>query len=155
MIYRDARRADLPALVDLLADDVIGRERERPGEPLHADYLVAFEAIEHSPDNALIVAEDKDGTIVGMYQLTVTPGLSNRGALQATIEGVRVASRLRGGGIGAALVGDAVRRARDAGCRSVQLTTSKIRVDAQRFYARLGFRNSHEGMKLDLDLDRE
>jgi hypothetical protein len=32
----------------------------------------------------------------------------------------------------------------------IQLTTNKVRVDAQRFYQRLGFTPSHIGMKLVL-----
>lgn len=56
----------------------------------------------------------------------------------------------RNGGLGAAMIGWAVDEARCRGCRLVQLTTDRSRVDAHRFYRRLGFVASHEGMKLTL-----
>ena len=40
--------------------------------------------------------------------------------------------------------------ARRRGCNIVQLTSNKSRVDAHRFYQRLGFVRSHEGFKLHL-----
>jgi GNAT superfamily N-acetyltransferase len=61
-----------------------------------------------------------------------------------------VRSDLRGGGIGRRLMAYAVQRARDRGCRLVQLTTDKRRTEAHRFYESLGFVASHEGMKLAL-----
>jgi len=45
----------------------------------------------------------------------------------------------------------AVSEARQRGCALIQLTTDKTRTDAHRFYERLGFVASHEGMKLMLD----
>ena len=47
----------------------------------------------------------------------------------------------------------AIDRARERGCRIVQLTTDKTRPDALRFYETLGFRATHEGMKLHLEVD--
>jgi ribosomal protein S18 acetylase RimI-like enzyme len=146
MMIREARRADLDAVVALLADDRLGRERETPGDP---GYARAFEAVAASPDNALLVVE-VDGEVAGCLQLTILPGLSKRGETRAQIEGVRVAADLRGKGIGAALIGEALARARAAGCGSAQLATHASRKDAQRFYARLGFAPSHVGMKLTL-----
>lgn len=48
------------------------------------------------------------------------------------------------------LVDWAVAEARRRGCALVQLTTDKSRTSAHRFYQRLGFVASHEGMKLAL-----
>lgn len=42
----------------------------------------------------------------------------------------------------------AIERCLERGCGIVQLTTDKSRTDAHRFYERLGFRATHEGMKL-------
>lgn len=66
------------------------------------------------------------------------------------IEGVRVHSRTRGSGLGAALMEWAHEQARDRGVSIVQLTSDKRRGDAHRFYERLGYVASHEGFKLEL-----
>jgi GNAT superfamily N-acetyltransferase len=147
--FRVATRADVPAILALLADDGLGAAREVPGADVDAAYLRAFDAIDADPRNELIVADD-DGTVVGTCQLTFTASLSRRGAERMTIEAVRVSSARRGGGIGRCMMVRALARARDRGCRLAQLTTDKRRADAHRFYASLGFTASHEGMKLPL-----
>jgi GNAT superfamily N-acetyltransferase len=146
---RPAAEADLPALVALLADDPLGRGREAlTGDDL-APYRRAFELIADDPAHALVVAVH--GTeVVGTLQLTVVPGLSRHGAVRGQIEAVRVRADHRGQGLGAAMIGWAVGEARRRGCSLVQLTTDKSRADAHRFYERLGFVASHEGLKLDL-----
>lgn len=147
---RRATRGDLPALVALLADDALGRAREQLTTPLAADYHDAFDAIERDPNQELLVAT-RGAVIVGMLQLTFTPYLTHRGSWRATIEGVRVASAQRGAGIGRRMFDWVIARARERGCRLVQLSTDKSRVDAIGFYQRLGFKATHEGMKLGLD----
>jgi GNAT superfamily N-acetyltransferase len=151
MIFRSAERADVPAVLAMLADDEITRERGYGVVPEEVDAAVwaAFEAIDADPGNELIVAE-ADGEVVATCQLTFTPGLSRGGGWRMTIEAVRVRADRRGAGIGTALIGYAISRARDRGCRVVQLTTDKRRTDARRFYEGLGFVASHEGMKLPL-----
>lgn len=144
---RVATEADLPAVVRLLADDPLGATRERVADPVPGEYLAAFRAMQAQTGNDLLVAVH-DGAVVGCLQLTVLPGLSRLGALRAQLEGVRVASTERGAGIGEVLVRAAIERARAAGCTIVQLTSDATRVDAQRFYRRLGFEPSHVGMKL-------
>ena len=146
---RPARRADLPAVVRLLADDPLGAAREQPGEPLAQAYWDAFDAMAAQRGNELLVAET-EGEVAGCLQLTVIAGLSRTGMTRAQLEGVRVSARHRGRGIGELLVRAAIERARAQGCRLVQLTTDRTRVDAQRFYERLGFEPSHVGMKLTL-----
>ena len=151
MIFRSAERADVPAVLGLLADDEITRDRGFGVVPEQVDAAVwaAFEAIDADPGNELIVAE-ADGEVIATCQLTFTPGLSRGGAWRMTIEAVRVRTDRRGGGLGRHLMTYAIERARDRGCRMVQLTTDKRRTDAHRFYERLGFVASHEGMKLKL-----
>ncbi len=148
-IIRLAARDDLPAIVRLLADDEIGRQREDTSEPLAACYRDAVTAIERDPNNEIAVME-QDGAIVGCLQLTFIPGLSRQGATRAQIESVRVASASRGKGLGRALFEWAIARAKEKNCPLVQLTTDKARGDAHRFYDSLGFTASHEGMKLAL-----
>ena len=147
---RTARRDDLPAIVRLLANDMLGQSRERIAEPLPDAYVEAFEQIDADPDNALIVAEHA-GAVIGVLQLTFIPHLTYQGGTRAQIEGVRVDDCYRGKGIGRILFAWAIERARARGCHLVQLTADKQRPDAHRFYESLGFRASHEGMKLHLE----
>ncbi len=146
---RAASRDDLSAIVRLLAEDELGALREDVAEPLPDSYAKAFDAVEADANNALIVAVSGD-EIVGTLQLTFLPNLSHKGAWRAQIEGVRVSRSFRGVGVGKVLVEWAADRARERGCRLVQLTTDKRRHDAIRFYEGLGFTPSHEGMKLFL-----
>lgn len=146
---RAARRADLPALVRLLADDDLGRERESISPTLSPAYEAAFTAIQRDPAHELVVVEDQ-GEVIGTLQLTVIPYLTYQGGMRALIEAVRVAAPYRSRGIGEQLIAWAVEHARQRGCHLVQLTTDKRRPAAHRFYDRLGFIASHEGMKLHL-----
>jgi len=147
LTIRSARREDLPVVVRLLADDALGAARERVETPLPASYTAAFDAIDADPHNELVVACLGE-EVVGVLQLTITPCLVQQGAWRATVEGVRVAAAHRSRGVGAALFAWVTARARSAGCRIVQLTTDRRRPDARRFYERLGFVASHDGMKL-------
>jgi ribosomal protein S18 acetylase RimI-like enzyme len=112
-------------------------------------YVDAFEAIVADELNALVVGEH-DGTIVATGQITFIQYLTQQGGKCAIIEDVRVASRLRSHGIGEKLIAHLTALAAARGCVSVQLTTSKSRVDAQRFYSRIGFKDSHIGFKRDI-----
>lgn len=143
---RRARRDDVAAIVAMLADDPLGSGRERLDDPLPPSYYSAFERLDRDPNIQLVVAEEEGGAVIGCLQLCILPGLSSQGASRALIEDVRVASRRRSRGIGEQLVQWAVAEARAKGCKLVELLTHSTRVDAQRFYARLGFKASHVGM---------
>ncbi|MBG6067136.1 GNAT family N-acetyltransferase [Micromonospora ureilytica] len=147
VIYREAVRADLPAVIALLADDVLGKARDFT--EVDEAYERAFAAIDADPRNQLIVAE-RAGELVGCLQITYIPGLGRHGGERSLIESVRVRSDRRGQGLGRDLMTWAVDQARQRGCALVQLTTDKTREDAHRFYLSLGFVASHEGMKLAL-----
>jgi ribosomal protein S18 acetylase RimI-like enzyme len=144
---RAARRSDVAAIVAMLADDALGRGRERIEDPLPSSYFQAFERVARDPNLALVVAE-AGGEVVGCLQLCILPGLSSQGASRALIEDVRVASHCRSRGIGEQLVQWALAEAQSRGCKLVELLTHETRVDAQRFYKRLGFAASHVGMTL-------
>jgi GNAT superfamily N-acetyltransferase len=149
IVCRDADLSDLPAIIALLADDELGKARNPPMADTEEAYRAAFAEIQASPDNGYVVAVFEAG-IVGCYQLTFIRGLSFTGGLRAQIESVRIASALRGRGLGTALMQDAVQRARGRGAFLVQLTTDQRRPQTRRFYERLGFEASHHGMKLRL-----
>jgi len=144
---RPATQEDLPALIALLAADQLATPPESTDDL--GPYLDAFQAIDRDPAHLLLVAET-DGRVMATMQLSFLPGLARRGAWRAEIEGVRVDTAHRGQGIGAAMITWAIQEAGRRGCTLVQLTTNKQRTDAHRFYARLGFANSHEGFKLAL-----
>jgi ribosomal protein S18 acetylase RimI-like enzyme len=145
---RRARRDDVGAIVAMLADDPLGSPRERLEDPLPRCYFNAFETVDRDPNIQLVVAEDGEGAVVGCLQLCIMPGLSSQGASRGLIEDVRVASRCRSRGIGERMLQWAVAEARAKGCKLVELLTHHTRVDAQRFYERLGFQRSHVGMTL-------
>jgi ribosomal protein S18 acetylase RimI-like enzyme len=145
---RAARSGDVAAIVAMLADDALGRTREQIEDPLPASYFQAFDRVTRDPNLALVVAEGESGDVVGCLQLCILPGLSSQGASRALIEDVRVASHCRSRGIGEQLVRWAVAEAQSKGCKLVELLTHHTRVDAQRFYKRLGFAASHVGMTL-------
>ena len=146
---RSAVITDLPEIVGLLADDFLGKQREDLSDPLNENYIMAFREIESDQNNELIVAE-LDGAVIGTLQLTFTPSLSYRGSKRCTVESVRVDDKLRGKGIGREMMLWAIKRAKEKGCVSMQLTSHGDRTDAHRFYENLGFAKSHVGMKLNL-----
>ena len=148
-IIRPARRDDVQRIVELLVDDELGATREQFTDPLPGSYLAAFDAIDADPNQELVVLE-LHGTVMGTVQLTIIPYLTYQGRRRGMIEAVRVHQQQRGTGLGERLIRWAIQRARDRGCHVVQLTTDKRRPDALRFYERLGFAASHEGMKLHL-----
>jgi len=146
---RKARRADLPAIVAMLADDMLGQTREDGGPPLNPAYAAAFAEMERDPNQFPAVLEDA-GEVVGYLQLTFIPGLSLKGMLRGQIESVRIASSRRGQGHGHVLLQWAIEECRRRGCGVVQLAMNKSREDTLRFYKSLGFVASHEGFKLTL-----
>ena len=145
---RRARRDDVGVIVTMLADDALGSARERLEDPLPPSYFRAFEALANASHIQLVVAEDSDGAVVGCLQLCILPGLSSQGASRGLIEDVRVATHCRSRGIGEQMVQWAIAEARAKGCKLVELFTHNTRVDAQRFYERLGFARSHVGMTI-------
>lgn len=146
MNLRRARRDDLPALLALLRDDELNAAPEPADEPAHS---AAFDEIAASPTSELWVAED-GGRVVGSFQLDFLRRLGRRGGLVMGIESVHVHSSQRGRGLGAEMMRAALARAKERGCVRAQLTSQTRRVDAHRFYERLGFKRSHFGFKLDM-----
>ncbi|MFI6638744.1 GNAT family N-acetyltransferase [Streptomyces sp. NPDC050504] len=151
---RPATRADLPAVLALLADE--DRVVDPATVTVDEAYERAFAEIVADPRNeVLVLAEGVGGRgdstgVVGCLQVTYIPGLGRGGTERALIEAVRIRVDRRGGGLGRILLGRTIERARGRGCRLVQLTSAKRREAAHRFYAGLGFVPSHDGFKLTL-----
>jgi GNAT superfamily N-acetyltransferase len=147
--FRLATRADVPSIVQMLADDDLGSQRERCEDPLPESYYSAFEQIHDDPNHELIVAE-RNGEVIGTLHLLFLPSISFQGGLRAQVESVRVDKSIQSQGIGSQMMKWTLERAKRRGAHVVQLTTHKSRLDAHRFYERLGFKGSHLGMKLSL-----
>ncbi|SFM06942.1 Ribosomal protein S18 acetylase RimI [Gracilibacillus orientalis] len=149
MLFREAEETDVDEVVKMLANDPLGKTRENYIHPLPDQYLKAFEAIRSDPNNELIVAV-WENQIIGVLQITFTPYITHQGGWRATIEGVRTSEYVRGKGVGTNMITWAIERAKTRNCHLVQLTTDKTRKDALRFYEKLGFQATHEGLKLKL-----
>lgn len=147
---RKAIKEDLPAVVQLIANDKLGMLREDFRDPLPTQYYEAFENIDTDPNQELVVMENEAGQVIGTLQLSFIQYLTYRGGIRAQIEAVRVHEDYRGKGIGKKIFEWAIRRAKQKSAHVVQLTTDKKRPEALKFYEKLGFKNSHEGMKLHL-----
>ena len=146
-MLREARRDDIKRIVEMLDDDALASGREKLGDM--KAYQIAFDIVAADPNNTLYVW-DEDDVAMGCLQLTFIPGMSYRGSWIAQVEGVRVDRSMRGEGIGEEMMKFVIAKARERGCKHLQLLTDKRRNEAQRFYERLGFVKSHEGMKLAL-----
>ena len=144
---RSAAEADLATIVALLADDPLGALRESSTRTVSPAYVDAFRTIQADANHELLVAE-LDGSVVAVLQLSFLPHLTYEGGWRGQIEGVRVDKAYRSRGVGRALLEHAVGRAADRGCHLVQLTTDRRRPQALAFYESLGFRPTHDGLKL-------
>jgi GNAT superfamily N-acetyltransferase len=150
MKFRKAVKEDVPFIVQLLANDKLGSLREDFQNPLPDRYYQAFEKINTDPNQDLIVVENDNTEVVGTLQLSFIQYLTYQGGIRAQIEAVRIREDVRGGGIGQLMMEWAINRAKEINAHLLQLTTDKTRPEAIKFYEKLGFRASHEGMKLSL-----
>lgn len=148
MIFRKARKNDLSIIVEMIADDELGKTRENFQVPLPIEYLNAFEKIIDDPNQELIVVENENAEIIGTLQLSFIQYLTYRGGIRAQIEAVRIRKDKRGIGIGKKMFEWAIVRAKERNAHLLQLTTDKKRPKAIKFYEDLGFKATHEGMKI-------
>ena len=148
MLFRKAKLEDIPMIVEMLADDALGKTREQFQEPLPQVYIDAFQKINKDSNQELIVVENEKGNIIGTLQLSFLQYLTYQGGIRAQIEAVRIHKDFRGKGLGEQFFLWAIEHAKEKGAHVLQLTSDKKRPDAIRFYEKLGFEPSHEGMKL-------
>jgi len=146
LTFRKAVESDLPFIVKLLTDDAVRVTDDRPDEPFHPRYVTALRELEADPNQMMMVAV-LEGETVGTLQLTFIAGIAGLGTKRCLVEAVHIAPAHRGKGLGSQMMQWAIAQARDRGCGMVQLTSNKKRLDAHRFYERLGFLKSHEGFK--------
>ena len=148
MKFRKATENDVIAIVEMIADDELGKTRENFKTPLPEEYYRAFANINSDNNQELIVVENEVGEVVGTLQLSFIQYLTYRGGVRAQIEAVRIRKDQRGTGIGTKMFKWAINRAKERNAHILQLTTDKKRPSAIVFYTKLGFKDSHEGMKM-------
>ncbi|MGB5499495.1 MAG: GNAT family N-acetyltransferase [Maribacter sp.] len=148
MKFRKATKNDISAIVAMIADDELGKTREDFRIPLPKAYYSAFENINADNNQELIVVESEESGIIGTLQLSFIQYLTYQGGIRAQIEAVRIRKDQRGKGLGEKMFNWAIDRAKKRGAHLLQLTTDKKRPDALKFYESLGFKASHEGMKM-------
>ncbi|WP_417856775.1 GNAT family N-acetyltransferase [Xanthomarina gelatinilytica] len=148
MKFRKATISDVPAIVEMIADDKLGKTREDFKIPLPDKYYDAYKNINTDSNQELIVVENDKLEVVGTMQLSFIQYLTYQGGIRAQIEAVRIRKDQRGTGLGTKMFEWAIQRAKERNAHVLQLTTDKKRPDAIRFYESLGFKASHEGMKM-------
>jgi GNAT superfamily N-acetyltransferase len=148
MEFRKATRDDIRAIVEMIADDELGKVREDFRTPLPNRYYEAFQNINAADNQELMVDVNEQNQAIATFQMTFISYLTHQGGIRAQIEGVRVHKEYRGIGIGKSIFQWAIERAKKRNAHLLQLTTDKKRLDAIRFYQSLGFKASHEGMKM-------
>tara|TARA_R110002096_G_scaffold17840_1_gene61453 strand:- start:1919 stop:2374 length:456 start_codon:yes stop_codon:yes gene_type:complete len=148
MIFRKATENDVLHIVEMIADDELGKTRENFQVPLPNEYIDAFNKINSDDNQELIVVENEKSEIVGTLQLTFIQYLTYRGGIRAQIEAVRIRKDQRGFGLGKKMLEWVINRAKEKKAHVLQLTTDKMRPKAIKFYEDLGFKASHEGMKM-------
>lgn len=147
---RKARLNDLPRLIELLLEDELGQTRESKSSAVHENYIKVFHKIDSDPNQYLMVVENGD-EIIGTFHLTIMPSLTFIGSIRMQIEAVRVTGKYRVQKIGSWMFDQAISYAKEHDVSIIQLTKNKKRPKAKRFYEKLGFEASHEGMKIYLE----
>lgn len=150
MTFRKATESDIIKIVNLIADDKLGKTRENFKIPLPNEYIEAFKNMDADQNQELIVVENENSEVIGTLQLSFIQYLTYQGGIRAQIEAVRIRKDKRGLGIGRNMVKWAINRAKERNAHLLQLTTDKQRPEAIKFYEDLGFKSTHEGMKMYL-----
>jgi ribosomal protein S18 acetylase RimI-like enzyme len=125
-------------VLDEITDEVteaFGRLLPQLSRSAKALDAAALAKIVASPAVTMLLARG-DGRIIGSLTLAMFPAPTG---LRAWIEDVIVDESARGQGVGAVLTEEALRLARAAGARTVDLTTRPSRAAAGRLYERAGF----------------
>jgi GNAT superfamily N-acetyltransferase len=147
LIFRKAELSDLPKIVEMLADDFLGKSREKFSLPLLPSYVEAFEEINLDPNNLLAVVDFPNRKTIGTIQLTFIPGIAMKGTKRLLIEAIRVDDSFLNQGIGTKMMEWAIEEGMKRGCKIAQLTSNQLRQNAHRFYEKLGFEATHYGFK--------
>ncbi|HJV96042.1 MAG TPA: GNAT family N-acetyltransferase [Albitalea sp.] len=133
--FRDATHADLPALAELYEAAGI----DPPGLNSAEAMASAWQRLRREVPSARVLLAEQAGAVVGTLTCFVLPLLAHGGVPEAVVEDVVVHPRAQGQGVGRALMGEAMRIAREARCYKLALSSNLKRTQAHAFYDRLGF----------------
>jgi ribosomal protein S18 acetylase RimI-like enzyme len=147
--YRKANREDLQDIINLLADDDLGKDREVSGGIVSDKYKKTFEQIDKDTNQYMMVIE-LECKVIATCHMTIMPSLTFHASTRMNIEAVRVSKDCQGQKVGQYMFQRAIEYAKSQDVSIIQLSTNKQRTGALVFYKSLGFEDSHEGMKLYL-----
>jgi GNAT superfamily N-acetyltransferase len=133
MEVRSVAADDYAAVCALLAE--LGRPEVTPENAAACRAVFDADLADEGADHLVAVAGD--GTVVGFCSLHYRPRL-NHTTLEAWVPDLIVSEARRSGGVGAALLGEAERRARARGCHQLVLESAYFRTRAHAFYQREG-----------------
>ncbi len=131
--FRDAVSTDLPAIGAILRS----AGATSPDAPV-GSYRDALSEIDRTDGNYVLVAE-YDRQIVAFLQLLAFRQLHDRGVRTAKVVLLRIAEEFRTSGVGGMLLDHAAERARDLGCRRLEVTISTAATDEHHVWERNGF----------------
>jgi predicted N-acetyltransferase YhbS len=147
---RTARETDIPRILELYRQLTITTAPAETGlEPTAYDYKRVFNQIGAFPNLELVVAEE-NSEVVGSLVLLIVPNLSHKGLPWAEVENVIVGETRRRTGVGRSLMEYAIKRAKEAKCYRISLSSDNRRLEAHKFYESMGFKGSSIGFRMSL-----
>jgi len=146
IVFRNARREDLAAIIGLHEADLLGGHGDVWSDENRPRYEAAFEALLTDDREHIFIAE-LDGVVIGSMIATLLVELTGRAKPHVLFRSIQIAESHRSQGIGALMMEHAEADARHWGASVAELTSSTKRANAHRFYARLGYIQSHLGFK--------
>jgi len=149
VVFRGARREDLAAIIGLHEADHLGGHGDEWSDENRPLYEAAYEALLADEREHLFVAE-LDGVVIGSMIATLLVELTGKAKPHVLFRSIQIAESHRSQGIGALMMEYAEADARQWGASVAELTSSAKRTNAHRFYARLGYAQSHLGFKKKL-----
>lgn len=146
LVIRSVTESDLEAAFKLMAE---------LGYPnlSRADFAQTYDSVLKDPSMTLIVGEAADGEVVALASISRRPQLRLSGDL-ITVDELVVAGRVRGTGVGRAILDHVKAMARDARAHRLELETSRSRESYRRaFYIKNGFIEADSAvMRIDYTL---
>jgi len=137
MNVRSAEPRDFDAVALLLEE--LGRKQVTDDTRDRCREIYAAQISDSASDH--LVAENDEGEIVAFCSLHFRNRL-NQPTPQARVPDLIVTEKLRGSGVGKALLEHAEHRAIERGCWEITLESAHHRREAHRFYANFGMRDA-------------
>jgi GNAT superfamily N-acetyltransferase len=134
ILIRKATEKDIPRILELysgLGDNKNGKSDFESGKK-------KLRKIQSYPNYEVYVAE-KEGKIVGTFELLIMDNLAHSGKPSAIVEDVVVDENERSAGIGKKMMLFAMEQSKRHGCYKLMLSSYLKRERAHRFYENLGF----------------